>query len=588
MNFRYNASRMTQSNPQKLLLDRDLDDAKVAAILRPYGFADYRRADANLQALADEPLARQHLADLLDALLDALADSADPDQALDYLERFARAGGSKVALFSYLKTSPAAVHLLTTVFGASPFLSQILIRNPEYLHWLTRAEVLKRGRTRAELERDLRRSLVSLQSKERRLDALRRFKRREILALGLRDLLTLSSVEQTAFALSILSEVLIQEAYRVCHKFLSERYGLPQSGFTILGMGKLGGSELNFSSDVDLVYVCGSDRGTTKGTRRGGTRSRLSHSAYFRRLAQDVTNALSEVTDEGYLFRVDLRLRPEGGVGELVGSLQQFRRYYRGSTQVAPRRAPSRLHPPLHPPSPGPAGTGPVSRGPSASSSREVEAERRLDKRAPSRAQTWERLAQIKARPIAGDKALGRRFMAMVQPFIYQPSQASPPKVLREEVRRIKRLIDEKMMRRGESQRNVKLGIGGIREIELVVQALQAVFGHARPTIRERNTIKALDKLLRARLLSVEEYGVLMEGYRFLRNIEHKLQMVEEQQTHTLPTDPIELRRCALRLGYRDSEEGKATERFLRDQALCTERVHEIFVRTISSGGPVA
>jgi glutamate-ammonia-ligase adenylyltransferase len=536
---------MTQSNPQKLLLDRDLDDAKVAAILRPYGFADYRRADANLQALADEPLARQHLADLLDALLDALADSADPDQALDYLERFARAGGSKVALFSYLKTSPAAVHLLTTVFGASPFLSQILIRNPEYLHWLTRAEVLKRGRTRAELERDLRRSLVSLQSKERRLDALRRFKRREILALGLRDLLTLSSVEQTAFALSILSEVLIQEAYRVCHKFLSERYGLPQSGFTILGMGKLGGSELNFSSDVDLVYVCGSDRGTTKGTRRGGTRSRLSHSAYFRRLAQDVTNALSEVTDEGYLFRVDLRLRPEGGVGELVGSLQQFRRYYRGSTQVAPRRA-------------------------------------------PSRAQTWERLAQIKARPIAGDKALGRRFMAMVQPFIYQPSQASPPKVLREEVRRIKRLIDEKMMRRGESQRNVKLGIGGIREIELVVQALQAVFGHARPTIRERNTIKALDKLLRARLLSVEEYGVLMEGYRFLRNIEHKLQMVEEQQTHTLPTDPIELRRCALRLGYRDSEEGKATERFLRDQALCTERVHEIFVRTISRGGPVA
>ena len=573
---------MTQSNPQKLLLDRDLDDAKVAAILQPYGFADYRRADANLQALADEPLARQHLADLLDALLEVLADSADPDQALDYLERFARAGGSKVALFSYLKTSPAAVHLLTTVFGASPFLSQILIRNPEYLHWLTQAEVLKRCRTRAELERDLRRSLVPLQSKERRLDALRRFKRREILALGLRDLLTLSSVEQTTLALSILSEVLIQEAYRVCRKFLSERYGLPQSGFTILGMGKLGGSELNFSSDVDLVYVCGSDRGTTKGTRRGGTRARLSHSAYFRRLAQDVTNALSEVTDEGYLFRVDLRLRPEGGAGELVGSLQQFRRYYRG--------LPLHPRPSSHRPTPAPAKTGFFSRGPGAITPSRPEPAKTGSfpkERAPSRAQTWERLAQIKARPIAGDKALGRRFMAMVQPFIYQPSQASPPKVLREEVRRIKRLIDEKMMRRGESQRNVKLGIGGIREIELVVQALQAVFGHARPTIRERNTIKALDKLLRARLLSVEEYGVLMEGYRFLRNIEHKLQMVEEQQTHTLPTDPIELRRCALRLGYRDSEEGKATERFLRDQALCTERVHEIFVRTITRGGPV-
>jgi glutamate-ammonia-ligase adenylyltransferase len=551
---------MAQSDPRKLLLAEGLDDSLVAAILQPYGFADYRRADANLQALADEPPARQHLADLLEDLLEALADSADPDQALDYLERFARAGGSKVALFSYLKTSPASVHLLATVFGASPFLSQILMRNPEYLHWLTQAGILKRGRSRAELERDLRTSLTSFHSKERRLDALRRFKRRELLVLGLRDLLALAPVEETTFALSILSEVLIQEVYATCRKFLSERYGPAQSGFTVLGMGKLGGSELNFSSDVDLIYVCGSDKGMTKGTTRGRTGTRLSHPAYFRRLAQDLTKALSEVTDEGYLFRVDLRLRPEGGAGELVGSLQQFRRYYRGSTPVAPKRAPSHLHPPA-PSAPG---------------------------RAPSRAQTWERLAQIKARPVAGDKVLGRRFLTMVQPFIYQPSHASQPKVLLEEVRRIKHLIDEKIMRRGESQRNVKLGIGGIREIELVVQVLQALFGCARPTIRERNTMKALDKLLRARLLSVEEHGVLIEGYRFLRNIEHKLQMVEEQQTHTLPADPIELRRCALRLGYRDGEEGKATERFLRDQALCTERIHEIFVRLILREGPAA
>ncbi|HEY3197626.1 MAG TPA: hypothetical protein VGJ57_06400 [Nitrospirales bacterium] len=565
---------MSPSDPRKLLLAQGLDDSTVAAILQPYGFADYRRADANLQALADEPLARQHLADLLEDLLEALADSADPDQALDYLERFARAGGSKVALFSYLKTSPASVHLLTTVFGASPFLSQILMRNPEYLHWLMQAGILKRGRTRAELERDLRASLVSFHSKERRLDALRRFKRRELLVLGLRDLLALAPVEETTLALSILSELLIQEVYVICRNFLSERYGPAQSGFTVLGMGKLGGNELNFSSDVDLVYVCGSDRGTTKRTKRARTGSRLSHPAYFRRLAQDLTKALSEVTDEGYLFRVDLRLRPEGRAGEIVGSLQQFRRYYRGSV--------------LHPPAPAPAKTGAFSRRHPAAIAPARPGSAKTDPFPVARAQTWERLAQIKARPVAGDKALGRRFLTMVQPFIYQPSQASPPKVLLEEVRRIKRLIDEKIMRRGESQRNVKLGIGGIREIELVVQVLQALFGFARPTIRERNTMKALDKLLRARLLSVEEHGVLIEGYRFLRNIEHKLQMVEEQQTHTLPADPIELRRCALRLGYRDDEEGKATERFLRDQALCTERIHEIFVRVISRDGPAA
>jgi glutamate-ammonia-ligase adenylyltransferase len=521
---------MTSPDPRTLLLASGLDDMSVGALLRPYGFIDCRHADANLQALADDPVTRQHLADLLEALLQALAASADPDQALDYFERFAKAGGGKAALFSYLKTSPAALNLLATVFGASPFLSQILIRNPEYVHWVTRTEILKRGRTRSELAGDLRVSLLALRSKERRLDALRRFKRRELLAVGVRDLLGLASVEQTTIDLSILSEVLIQQVYLVCRESLAERYGLPTSGFTVLAMGKLGGGELNFSSDVDLIYICGSNTGITKGTTRAGRSSRLPHASYFRQLAQDVTQALSEVTNEGYLFRVDLRLRPEGKSGEIIASFSRMRGYYRGL----------------------------------------------------SRAQPWERLAHIKASPIAGDKALGRRFLKMMQPFVYQASHAGSPEVLLAEVRRIKRLIDEKMMGRGESQRNVKLGIGGIREIELVVQTLQAVFGRARPAIRERNTIKALSKLRRARLISPDEHRVLLEGYRFLRNVEHKLQMVEAQQTHTLPADPMELRRCALRLGYRDGEEGIAMDRFLRDQDHCTSRVHEIFTRTVT------
>jgi len=500
-----------------------------------------------------------------------LAGSADPDQALDYLERFAKAGGGKAALFSYLKTSPAALNLLATVFGASPFLSQILIRNPEYLHWLTRTDILKRGRARSELAGDLRVSLLALRSKERRLDALRRFKRRELLAVGVRDLLGLASVEQTTIDLSILSEILIQQVYLVCRESLAERYGLPTSGFTVLAMGKLGGGELNFSSDVDLIYICGSDTGTTKGTTHGGRSSRLPHASYFRQLAQDVTQALSDVTNEGYLFRVDLRLRPEGKSGEIIASLSRMRAYYRGLIS----------HPAVTP-TPAPAKTGSFSRGhpPAISPSHPEPAE--TGSLPGARAQPWERLAHIKASPIAGDKALGRRFLTMMQPFVYQASRAGSPEVLLAEVRRIKRLIDEKMTGRGESQRNVKLGIGGIREIELVVQTLQAVFGHARPSIRERNTIKALSKLRRAQLISAEEHRVLLEGYRFLRNVEHKLQMVEEQQTHTLPADPMELRRCALRLGYRDGEEGKAMDQFLRDQDLYTSRVHEIFTRTIT------
>src|SRR5207247_8657080 len=135
--------------------------------------------------------------------------------------------------------------------------------------------------------------------------------------------------------------------------------------------------------------------------------------------------------------------------------------------------------------------------------------------------QPWVRLAHTKASPISGDKALGRRFLMMMQPFVYQASHAGSLEVLLGEIRRIKRLIDEKMTGRGESQRNVKLGIGGIREIELVVQTLQAVFGHARPAIRERNTIKALSKLRRARSIPAADHTVLLAVYRFLSHVEH-------------------------------------------------------------------
>lgn len=519
---------MRARTPIDLLLAPGLTDEEVLAVLQPYGFADCRRADANLQEIADDPQARQHLAKIVEVLFDCLAQSPDPDQALTYLERFTRASPHKVSFLVYLQASPATVQLLATVFGSSPFLSQILIRNPEYLYWISSSDVLDGVRARREMQKELTGSLRSLRSKEHQLDALRRFKRRELLAIGVRDLLRKASVQETTAALSVLAEVLIQHAYAVCRKALSRQYGVSRSGFSVLAMGKLGGGELNFSSDVDLIYVCGSVEGVTTGTKTGGKTSRLPRENYFRVLAQDLTQAMTTVTNEGYLFRVDLRLRPEGQAGKIVDSLRGYRLYYRGS-----------------------------------------------------RGQTWERLAQIKAWPIAGDKALGKRFLAMVRPFVYRQS---PPRVVLDDVMRIKGLIDAKLARRGEARRNVKLGTGGIREIEFVAQALQVAFGGAMPTIRERNTVRALGKLLRARLLSTDEHKVLAEAYWFLRDVEHKLQMVEEQQTHTLPADPVELRKCALRLGYQDTKEATASELFARDHARHTDRVHEIFLRLIAEG----
>jgi glutamate-ammonia-ligase adenylyltransferase len=270
-------------------------------------------------------------------------------------------------------------------------------------------------------------------------------------------------------------------------------------------MGKLGGGELNFSSDVDLIYLSDSDEAPGSG---------IAAPEYYRRLAQKITAALSDVTSEGYVYRVDLRLRPEGRMGNLVYSLAGFDRYYR------------------------------------------------------TRGETWERLALLKAWPVAGDRALGRRFLELVSPFVYdQPFDLKAVN----EVRSIKQRIDQQLSARQQSRRNVKLGFGGIREIELIVQSLQVFLGREFPRIRARNTVRSLRALREQRLISHEEHDTLARAYLFLRDVENKLQIVNDAQTHSLPTGDEELGACARRLGY------PAVEQFLTDYQTQTSQVNRIF-----------
>jgi len=316
----------------------------------------------------------------------------------------------------------------------------------------------------------------------------------------------------------------------MCAESLQNNYGIPRrkssttkrdgAAFTILGMGKLGGEELNFSSDVDLLYLYDSADGTTSGSRLGGPTTQISNREYFQRLAQAITSALTEVTNDGYLYRTDLRLRPEGKSGTIASALADTLHYY------------------------------------------------------AKRGETWERLALLKAWPVAGNRPLGQRFLKSVSTFIYR--QPFSLKNLAE-VRAVKDAIDRTMRARDELERNVKLGRGGIREIEFLVQSIQAFFGEKRPSIRERNTLKSLEKLRRHRILDRETASHLRDAYRFLRNVEHRLQMVHELQTHSLPSEPEELRICALRLDYRDTQDGTAADQFLSDYRLHTGRVNRIF-----------
>ncbi|HEU0177028.1 MAG TPA: hypothetical protein VFV58_22425 [Blastocatellia bacterium] len=522
---------MTSLNIKDLLLAPRLDPQQVIALLSPYGFKEPARADANLQALADDAPARRSLADILGELLDNLSQSADPDQALNYFERFARATINKLHFFSYLKDSPRTLEILTKTFGGSPYMAEILIREPHYLYWVTDPQILYGARKKREIERELARALKTLADERKRLDYLRILKRRETLRIGVRDLLRLCPVDGTLADLSTLAEALISAAHWICSSALRGEYGIPRNafgGFTILAMGKLGGGELNFSSDVDLIYLYASDREAVV-----EEATTISASEYFRRLCQKITVALSEFTGEGYVYRVDLRLRPEGKAGAIAYSLDGFERYYQ------------------------------------------------------SRGETWERLALLKAWPVAGDRALGQRFLEMARSFIYD--RPFGLKAL-EEVRGIKRKIDRqisiKQQGRGQRSRNVKLGAGGIREIELIAQALQVCHGARTPQIRERNTMKALGSLRDQALISAEECETLTQAYVFLRDVENKLQMVNDAQTHSLPIEGQELAACARRLGYYDNELGAAAEQFLRDYQRRTGQVNRIFEEIFGATEP--
>ncbi|MBX3327784.1 MAG: hypothetical protein U0223_19230 [Nitrospira sp.] len=525
-------------DPTPVLLEAKRNADQVRAILSAYGLRDLDLADRNLDAMAGDPLQRKRLAEILPMLLESLSRTADPDQALNHWERLL-GNVSRSSLLDYVRTWPRMLDLLCAIFGNSDALAFTLIRDPMLVYWLAEEEVLSRPPTRKGIESALRESIGHLTVKETKLDALRRFRRREMLRIGVRDLLKLATVPETTAALSDLACVLIHAAYEIIDADLRQQYGVPmhqpqkgrwvETGFTVIGMGKLGGHELNYSSDVDLIYLYEAQGGETRAPK--GRRASvppgvgISNEEYFEILARELTRVLSEPTREGYVFRVDLRLRAEGSIGQLARSLDEYQRYY------------------------------------------------------AARGQVWERLALLKAAPVAGSQAVGQAFLKMVKPFVLGGGRVDQDQALAivQDVRAVKDMIDAKMTGRGHGQRNVKLGTGGIREIEFFVQTIQVLAGRKVPVLLDRSTLGSLDRLARKKLLLIKERDALTAAYVFLRDVEHKLQMVHDLQTQTLPVEADELERCAVRMGYGVEDRKKAVESFQADYQRHTELVHRTF-----------
>lgn len=501
------------------------------ALLNQAGLKDLQRAKRNLTLLAEKGIHRGGFEALLPSLLEALRNAPDPDMALNNFERYAEAVVDRGFFYSLLKENRKILDLALTIFGSSQFLSDLLVRSPHDFYWLLEPGVLRRPRPKEALDADLEAYLSRVSSFERKLSALRRFKARELLRIGLQDLLGNLDLVGVTQELSNLADISLQKAYEICFGELKRRYGIPQCRdgaypersrgegrlkecrFAVIGMGKLGGSELNFSSDIDLLFVYEAE-GETTGVK-------ITNKQFFVRLGELLVKAIGEVTSEGRVFRVDMRLRPEGQAGDLALSLSAYQLYY------------------------------------------------------GSYGREWERLALIKARPVAGDPELGQAFLEMVAPFVYRRSLDFGALT---EIRALKEKLNLSVALEGRTYRDVKRGYGGIREIEFVVQAFQLLYGGRDPWIREANTLRALHRLSERGYLSYDDHAALAKAYTFLRTVEHRLQILHQLQTHTLPEDREELERLARRLGYRGEDPAAS---FLQDLKAHTEAVRRIYDRLL-------
>jgi glutamate-ammonia-ligase adenylyltransferase len=421
---------------------------------------------------------------------------ADTGAADRLCEQFADLAGPEAGL------ARTATPLLRSLGGNSPFLAELALREAASLRALVRfGPDIVAARAMAALQR-----VSPAASRLRVAEALRQAKRVMSLAVAIADLGGIWDLDQVTAALSDLAEAALRlsaaHLLRVAHDAGELRLPDPAdpargSGFTILGMGKLGARELNYSSDVDLILLYDPDAGVYHGESRGG---------FYTRMARHVV-ALMEARDAGgYVFRTDLRLRPD------------------------------------------PAATPPCIALPGAIAYYE------------SMGQNWERAAMLKARPVAGDLKLGADFLDAIRPFVWRRHLDFAAVA---DIHAMKQRIDAHKgtgigLQRAPASRiaghNVKLGEGGIREIEFLAQTLQLVWGGRDPSLRSPRTLEALRLLSRAGHLPKRSAAELASAYRFLRRVEHRLQMVADRQTHTLPERADQLSQFAMFMGYADSE----------------------------------
>jgi glutamate-ammonia-ligase adenylyltransferase len=458
---------------------------------------DWTRFDHPEQARSSHDRVAPRLGSKLAGPLAALlAQSPDAGGVLHLLERYVNAASPEV--LREIARRPGALTYLAAAFAFGGSMAEPFLSEPALAVQFARDRTFMTPRSRDDLSEEYAR-LAATQSSPDVARSLAHFKRRQYVRIALKDVLGFATLAETTLELSALADVILTQALLHAERELQKRFGPPQyrdaqgrvapSGFSIISLGKLGGSELNYSSDIDLLYLYARD-GETAGL--GTPDSAVSNKEYFVRLAQAITQQLTEVTVAGPVFRVDLRLRPEGDQGDLTLALDAALDYY------------------------------------------------------GHRARDWELQMLIKARHSAGDPRLTRAFLRGVQPFVY--SSPTDPDAVASVMLSRARITQH--LREGRSEAlDVKLHPGGIRDVEFLTQCLQRLYGAREAWVRSGGTLHALRKLNDKELLSDSDYAALTSAYEFLRRVEHRIQLDQGRQSHRVPRDPAALDLLARRVG---------------------------------------
>jgi len=361
-------------------------------------------------------------------------------------------------------------------------------------------------------------SLEATTDLEAQLDRLRRFRTEEFVRLGLHDLGGELDVDEAVLQLSTLAETCLDQALGLASRELSYQYGgLKTGSFAVLAMGKLGGRELEYNSDLDLIFLYDSPEDLKT---KGGKLGKITAHEYYVKLGQRLISFLSAPTREGIVYQLDMRLRPSGRSGPLVSSLDAFTRYHETSSEL------------------------------------------------------WERQALIKGRYVAGDAALGARVETVAQRCAFGTGLTSADVA---QIHHLRMRMERELAREDPSHFNVKTGRGGLIDVEFLVQMLQLKHGCECVSVRQRNTLEALTALRAQRILGARDAKTLSEGYQFLRGLGHRLRLERDQDLHILEREPSKLHAIAMALGYKNSKTKDAGQALLNDYEQRRERIRTCY-----------